>query len=62
MSASRMALRLLALNLMPMLLFVPLAGCEVSCSSDADDTIQDTVDEVGDEIEDTADKLDDDNG
>lgn len=59
MKARNWLLRIFAMGLLPLFLIVPLSGCEMSCSSDADQSIEDTVDEVGDEIEDTAEELDD---
>lgn len=62
--------RFLALFVLPVLIGTPITGCEMSCSTDADERIEETVeefgneveeaaDEIGDEIEETAEELDD---
>ena len=43
--------------LLAALLFVPLAGCEMSCRSDND--VEDAIEDAGDAVEDAADELTD---
>jgi hypothetical protein len=59
MSTSKWIRRFLALFVLPVLLSMPISGCEMSCSTDADEGIEETVDEFGDEVEEAADEIGD---